>query len=335
MVDTRYRLTTSVAMATYNGSEYIIEQLESIENQTVKPDEVIICDDCSVDDTVELVMDYSKNSSLRIAIIQNKTNLGFRKNYEKCISLCTSDIIFYCDQDDVWLNTKIEKFLNEFSKDSNLVYAFSNAYVTDSNLDVIKESEWQYDWLKLNTRQAFFDYVQTRNFPLGFQSAFKKEFVKQIIPFLVDPDGWIAECAPIFGTIKAIPDKLVFYRRHNKTTSEAHKANKKSSTRINLLKRVTRTKYQVFFTYPHAERTVYSKIKEYINNTKSLSSEAIDTHLWYLAKVDEAQQKNILNRICTLRELKKSGSYYKYRGNNHTYYVDLLFMILNSFKKNK
>ena len=331
MEDVKTRLTYSVAMASYNGSKYIIQQLESIENQTVTPDEVIICDDCSTDNTVEVVSNYSKNSQLNIVIVQNHTNLGFRKNYEKCINLCSSDIIFYCDQDDVWINTKAEKFLMEFSKDNNLVYAFSNAFVTDSELNIILKSEWQNNWLNLDSRQTFFDYVQTRNFPLGFQSAFRKEFVKKIIPFLADPDGWIAVCAPIFGNIKAIPEQLVFYRRHNKATSDAHK--KKRITKKDVFSRILKTKYQEYFIYPHAERITYTKIKEYLMIENTLDYKAIDSHLWYLTMIDEARHKNVVKRVLTLKKLMKSGVYYKYRGNKHTYYSDVIYMILYSFNK--
>ena len=86
--------------------------------------------------------------------------------------------------------------------------------------------------------------------------------ILKIIPFLADPDGWIAVCAPIFGIIKAIPEQLVFYRRHNKATSDAHK--KKRITKKDVFFRLLKTKYQEYFIYPHAERITYTKIKEYL-----------------------------------------------------------------------
>jgi len=100
----------SVAMTTYNGAQYIIEQLESIRLQTRKVDEIVIVDDGSSDNTMELVRDYAdKYPECGIRLEQNETNLGYKKNFYKAISLCNGDITFLCDQDDCWLDNKVEK----------------------------------------------------------------------------------------------------------------------------------------------------------------------------------------------------------------------------------
>lgn len=100
----------SVAMTTYNGAQYIIEQLESIRLQTRKVDEIVIIDDGSSDETMELVRNYmDKYSEFGIRLEQNETNLGYKKNFYKAISLCNGDITFLCDQDDCWFDDKVEK----------------------------------------------------------------------------------------------------------------------------------------------------------------------------------------------------------------------------------
>ena len=100
----------SVAMTTYNGAQYIIEQLDSIRLQTQKVDEIVIVDDGSSDNTMELVRNYSdKYPECGIRLEQNETNLGYKKNFYKAISLCNGDITFLCDQDDCWLDNKVEK----------------------------------------------------------------------------------------------------------------------------------------------------------------------------------------------------------------------------------
>lgn len=92
----------SVAMTSYNGEKFIEKQIESILNQTVKIDEIIIVDDCSNDRTVELIKKYN------VTLIQNEKNLGYKENFKKAMSLCHGDIIFLCDQDDIWSNDKVE-----------------------------------------------------------------------------------------------------------------------------------------------------------------------------------------------------------------------------------
>ena len=85
----------SVAMTTFNGEKYIEKQIESILNQSLSVDEIIICDDGSTDNTIELMKKYN------VQIIQNKKNLGYKLNFKKAMEKCKGDYIFLCDQDAV------------------------------------------------------------------------------------------------------------------------------------------------------------------------------------------------------------------------------------------
>ena len=87
----------SVAMCTYNGDKYIEEQLNSIQKQTKKIDEIIICDDGSKDNTVEICERLLSKSNIEYKININKENLGFARNFYQAIRLCSGDIIFFCD----------------------------------------------------------------------------------------------------------------------------------------------------------------------------------------------------------------------------------------------
>ena len=99
----------SVVIATYNGEKYIVKQLESIRNQTRKPDEVIIVDDRSNDNTFKIVKEYIQQYALRNwRIYLNDCNLGYKGNFQKGIELATGKYIFLCDQDDEWERNKIE-----------------------------------------------------------------------------------------------------------------------------------------------------------------------------------------------------------------------------------
>jgi len=104
----------SVAMTTYNGGKYIQEQIVSILHQSKAIDELIICDDCSLDDTVAQIEAIQDE---RIRLYKNKENLGYIENFYQAISYCKGEYIFLSDQDDAWNFYKVEKMLKIFQKE--------------------------------------------------------------------------------------------------------------------------------------------------------------------------------------------------------------------------
>ena len=104
----------SVALCTFNGEKYIAEQLESILQQTIAVDEIVVCDDGSTDATWEILERYKNHYPAVFRIFKNEKTLKVTKNFEKAINLCTKDIIFLCDQDDLWLPDKTQKIVEFF-----------------------------------------------------------------------------------------------------------------------------------------------------------------------------------------------------------------------------
>lgn len=101
----------SIVMATYNGERYLKEQLDSILNQSVQNFELIICDDCSTDRTLDILNEYSERDK-RISIFPNNINIGVKRNFERGISLSNCDLIAFSDQDDIWRHDHIELLMN-------------------------------------------------------------------------------------------------------------------------------------------------------------------------------------------------------------------------------
>lgn len=111
----------SICMCTYNGEEYLEEQLDSLVNQSRKPDEIIVYDDCSNDRTVEILAKYAlQYAAIHWCIAKNEQNVGWRVNFKKAVEATTGDIIFFCDQDDIWMPNKLEKMSEVLSKDSRI-----------------------------------------------------------------------------------------------------------------------------------------------------------------------------------------------------------------------
>ena len=143
-------MTTSVAMCTYNGEKYIEEQLRSIINQTLPPDEIVILDDVSSDATVDIAKEILAKSGIQHKVMVNDKNCGVLISFEKCILSCSGDVIFTADQDDVWDKAKIRLFMDEYEKDPKCVFVFSNGELVDVQLRSLGSDVWT----SLNLRRA-------------------------------------------------------------------------------------------------------------------------------------------------------------------------------------
>lgn len=135
-------MKNSVIMATYNGEKYITEQMDSIRNQTLPPDEVIICDDCSSDNTRTIINEYiSKYKLTGWQLYSNEKNIGFFDNFFKALRLSTGDIIYLSDQDDVWDKDKLRTFTMQFEKNTNLMMVQSDFRFIDEYGNLLNKKE--------------------------------------------------------------------------------------------------------------------------------------------------------------------------------------------------
>lgn len=174
----------SIAMAVYNGEKYIAEQIVSIAEQTVKPDEIVVCDDCSTDNSELVIKKLCKEYALNLTYIRNDKNIGFNKNFEKAILHCTGDIIFLSDQDDVWNNRKIELMMNVFMQHKNIQLVFHDSEITDSRLETIYPSLWRYLGFDGSNQKLYhLLFLEHTNTIQGTAIAVRKKFARETIPF--------------------------------------------------------------------------------------------------------------------------------------------------------
>ncbi|MDR4949477.1 glycosyltransferase family 2 protein [Neobacillus cucumis] len=201
----------SVCMATYNGEQFVIRQLDSVLKQLNSQDEIIVVDDCSKDNTVQVIKDHYGD---RVQVIVNERNSGPIKSFEKAISLAKGDILFLCDQDDVWEDNKIANVLAAF-REQEAVLVVHDAYVVDGSLQIINES-WN-DFNRNNINQGIVGNI-LKNAYTGAFMAFKKELVPLILPFPAEiemHDQWIAlVCMLKKKKIVFLDTPLVKYVRH-------------------------------------------------------------------------------------------------------------------------
>jgi len=213
----------SVALCTFNGEDYLEEQLDSILKQTMLPDEIIIFDDNSSDGTWKIINDYANQYPGLIVLNQNDSNVGVSKNFERCIDVCSGDAIAVSDQDDIWEAQKLEKQAEMLTLDEpNLIH--HNTEIVDEELNP-KKGGWQSMGYKntyiLNMDNIFKHLINGFSIP-GHTMLFNHKLKKQILPIpdCFVYDTYISIIASIVGEVKPIPERLVKWRNHEGTASK-------------------------------------------------------------------------------------------------------------------
>jgi len=203
----------SVAMATYNGEAHIEQQLASILAQDYPNLEIIICDDHSRDGTISILKKFANIPNLILHL--NNKNLGYIRNFEKAIALCSGEFIVLCDQDDIWVGNKISRLVSlALEREAYLVY--SDAEVIDAKGDILEPSlrdAYNINYVGDNYKAFYFFNCVT-----GCTSLIRRELLDYCMPFpegIIVHDWWLAFVAARFGKIAFTKEKLTRYRIHD------------------------------------------------------------------------------------------------------------------------
>ena len=212
----------SIAMTTYNGADYLLEQLESLRTQSLMADEVIIVDDCSTDNTVELLNMYIQKYHLdNWVLIKNSSNIGWRKNFRKALQETTGDVVFLCDQDDIWNKDKISLMVKEFHKSPSIELLASNYEILDfGRNDKIKIKDVELDngaVVPFSLKNKSISVMRP-----GCTFAVKRELIVLLEKYDIDRfghDNILWNLAMIRGTLYLYLKRLIHFRRHETSAS--------------------------------------------------------------------------------------------------------------------
>ena len=218
-------ISVSVAMTTYNGQKHIRRQLDSLAAQTQIPAELVITDDRSEDDTVAITDTFAKTAPFPVNVYRNETRLGYRANFMRTTSLCRSELIALCDQDDYWYPHKIAASVKPFS-DPEVLLAYHNA-------DVVSDEGKRIG--SLAGRAAPQSILMPMSsgpwrYALGFTQIFRRSLLRlsDLWPNSLDEhdsnqlmahDQWFFFLAYVFGKIAYLDEPLVAYIRHGSNTA--------------------------------------------------------------------------------------------------------------------
>ncbi len=232
-VNVRSRI--SICMATYNGERYVEAQMRSILGQLPADSEVVVVDDASRDETVAIVDSFDDE---RIRIIRSPGNCGTVASFERALMEARGDIIFLCDQDDLWKPDKVSHVMQAFS-DPAVTLVLSDAKIIDAEGKDIEQSYFQ-------TRGGFVQGVAQNilhNHYIGCTMAFRRQILAYCLPFpkkLPMHDSWIGIANDLFGKTVYIDEPLVGYRRHGQNVSRKGNLPQQLRWRLNLLVNIIR-----------------------------------------------------------------------------------------------
>lgn len=219
--------TISVCLCTCNGGKFLSDQLESISCQSIRPDQLVISDDCSTDNTLDIVENFSNQVSFPVKLVVNKgLRLGVTENFERALRFCDGDVIIFSDQDDVWRNDKIQIIKQAFEDSPESGYFFSNAIIIDSEGLPQPETLWSRVGFSGDRRNSFRDGDQIKNLlrgsnPVyGMTMSIRASGLPMVLPIesksgMMTHDVWIAIIlSALSKNGLADPRCLVNYRQH-------------------------------------------------------------------------------------------------------------------------
>lgn len=219
-------------MATFNGEKYISEQLQSFSEQALLPDELVICDDGSTDQTINILKEFSKSAPFVVKIFTNDINIGYPQNFSKALSLTHGDYIFLSDQDDVWFPDKIVYIINYFIRHPDCQLVIHDCELTNSTL--LKTGLTKFGQMKSLGLAASQNVT-------GCCTATTRSFLDLVMPIpqLYAHDNWLHEIASDLGVRQHSEKILMYYRRHSANSSSSFLANKPEKIdRLTLLRNI-------------------------------------------------------------------------------------------------
>jgi glycosyltransferase involved in cell wall biosynthesis len=220
---TRMKLRISIALCTYNGAAHLEAQLHSLLTQRRLPDEIVIHDDGSTDQTWEIISQFAQRYPEMIRIHRHSTNQGFARNFVGCVQATTGDLIFPCDQDDIWKSDKLHAFELVFLSAPEVGQVFCDADLMDAHGKDLGATWWQaqgFDRKAQNTLESDQGGELMIKNPawmaagatMGFRACFKP------VIFPIEPgwthDAWIATRIAVCSQTRLIHDRLNRYRQH-------------------------------------------------------------------------------------------------------------------------
>lgn len=218
-------LRLSVVLCTYNGAAYLQQQLASLLSQSRRPDEIVIGDDGSTDTSWAMLQAFAEEAGtlgIHVYLTRHAVNLGYVENFSAMLQHATGDLVFLCDQDDIWRADKLDVMTNCFLQDPSLVLLHSDARLVDEGGSSLQHGLFEHLELSEAERQrvrdgAAFDVNLRRNIVTGATAAMRRVVVEKALPVGKGwvHDAWLGIIASALGRVDFLDAPLIDYRQHD------------------------------------------------------------------------------------------------------------------------
>lgn len=335
-------MKVSVAVCTYNGEKFLKKQLNSIITQSRCVDEIIISDDNSTDRTLMICEEILSKSDIAYKIIKNDVNLNVLKNFKQAFSACNGDIIFSCDQDDIWEKNKVEKIIDCFEANPNINMIATNASLIDEKDEVMNLTLNDSIGLTLNNSEEIIDSLLNTFCITGATMAFKKSFENDCF-YLSEywlHDGWLALAAALNNSLFYMNEKLTKYRLHGNNECGVSNVEILHHGNLKQLRKNKRKKYiNKALRYPFYFEDYAKERKEMY---KELQTQAIQRQWQVLEKNmlklmeciefwgirENIRYLNFVGLIKMINDFRSNNSYQKYCESKYYFIFDVYFWLI-------
>lgn len=309
-------------MATYQGEKYIRKQLESIFQQTITVDEIIIFDDNSTDNTLQIVKEFQTRNEIDIKLYTQPHQQGYILNFASALREATGDIIFLCDQDDIWENTKVESMLALFQKDKKIMCINTSfTYIDEHDQEITLNNHRNYNMCDNATNKEDIQYIKfeeitLHNISMGctmaFRSIIKDEYLNKS-NFTAAHDWELNFISVLHHGLVFYNSSLIKYRIHENNTTGNDKIAKENHV------------------YATEREKNASALLQYANALKTYNDTLSDTQIsWCKQLLDFHQNRYIMlhhKKPMLWFKLLKSRNIYKKIVTKKGRIVDLLYSI--------
>jgi glycosyltransferase involved in cell wall biosynthesis len=217
----------SIAMAVYNGARFLPAMLDSLAGQTLLPDELVVCDNCSTDDSRAIIEEFARRAPFAVKLYVNKHNLGPDANFERAFGLCTKEIIFPADCDDVWLPHKVATMAAHFAESDEIGLVMCDREMVDENLRPLGRTWCGNVGCGPRVHRGIADgslgallRTQLGGNVMAFRACFLPLILPIDEPWYVGYDIWIGLIVGSVARVVFVPEPLVLFRLHPHQASQ-------------------------------------------------------------------------------------------------------------------